>query len=914
MNSGYSGRYNALRIVQNIEMSGHRGDIFCFPGRGRWAAFGLTLLCWLILSPAVPAEAPEKIPENFSLDGRRGRAAPMNGNAVILDGLLDEEVWGQAPLISGFIQQQPEEGAPASEKTEIRLLYSRNDLYVGVQAFDSEPEKIRALLSRRDSMPPSDWIRIYIDSYYDHRSAFEFAVNPAGVKRDVFWSNDRRPDDDWDAVWDVAVTRDHLGWSAEFRIPFSQIRFPRRSQQVWGFQAARVIARRNETSHWSRIPRGVPQFCSLFGILTGIYDIPAPQRLQVVPYALGLGAFEPKEAGNPFQTGRSFLSNAGLDVKYGLTSNLTLDATFNPDFGQVEADPADVNLTAYETYFSEKRPFFMEGGHMLNSQIGSGYDRESLFYSRRIGRQPQGSVSDALFSCSPDAATILGAAKLTGKTAGGWSIGLLEAVTGREQADVVNLENGREKQVVEPSANYLLGKLEKEFRNGRSALGIIMTAVNRNIQDQALDFLRSAAYSGGLSVRHRWGGDAYEMKGSLLGSHLRGSEEAIEGVQTSSAHYFQRPDAEHLDLDPTRTSLTGSAGSLSFSKIGGGCWRWSVSARTRSPGFEVNDMGYMKEADSIIQSNWLSYHEYRPGPLFRDYEFSMSYWNSWDFGMVHESTGLRLRSEFRLLNYWQLEFGANRNTQRRSSSHLRGGPSVLIPGDWSLSGQLRTDSRRPLYLHLRSSVNLADNDADTFSLSSGVTIRASDRLDLSLSPSLSDSCRRLQYIDSLESEMMTHYLLGRIDQTTVALTLRLNYTVRPNLSLQLYSQPFISAGIYQEFKEVTHPLAAAYDDRWHIYGPDELILSEGTYLLSPANEPTADFSFSDPNFNYRQFRLNLVVRWEYLPGSTMYVVWTNGMNDSISRGTLELGEDLRELFSAASNNIFLVKFSYWFSL
>jgi len=873
------------------------------------------LLSILMISGPIHADKKKNDPvKNFSLDGRTGSAAPMQAGFINLDGRLHEEVWDNTPVLTGFIQQQPLEGEKATEKTEVRVLYTKDALYIGVIAFDSEPEKISTLLARRDSFLPSDWIRIYIDSYHDHRSAFEFSVNPSGVKRDVFWSDEYRHDDDWDAVWDVGVSQHEQGWSAEFKIPFSQIRFPERDQHTWGFQLSRVIARKNETSFWSRIPRGAPQFCSLFGDLTGIEKIPSPKRLQLMPYALAKGAFEPVDEGDPFSSASSMLANAGLDLKYGVTSNLTLDGTFNPDFGQVEADPGNVNLSAYETYFSEKRPFFMEGNHMLDFKLGNGYEKESLFYSRRIGRNPQGPIENAAYYQRPENTTILGATKLTGKTANGWSIGLLEALTGVEKARVISYDDIQSRQTVEPLTNYFLGKVEKEFRNGRSAVGFILTAVNRNIQEPHLKVLSDAAYSGGMSFRHRWADDTYEISGSMLGSHIRGSEEAISDIQTSSAHYFQRPDAAHIDFDPTRTSLSGYAGAFSMSKIGGDHWRWSIGGRTRSPGFEVNDIGYMREADSIIQSNWLSYREYQPGKIFREYDISLSLWNSWDYARMHEGMGISLRSNFKLLNYWNFDFNINRNQERRSSSSLRGGPSVIFPGNWSLSSNFRTDYRKNLFFSLRGSANISDNDSLTYSLSSGITIRPSDRIHFSISPNISDGFRQLQYVTKESSEQQNHYILSRIEQTTISMTLRLNYTLTPNLSLQLYTQPYISSGDYSEFKEVIDPLAAEYNNRWHIFSPEELTMQDGYYYLHPNNEPDAEYSFYNPDFNYRQFRLNMVVRWEYLPGSTMYLVWTNGINDWVGVGNMNVGKDLKGLFGTPSNNIFLVKFSYWFSI
>jgi hypothetical protein len=835
--------------------------------------------------------------------------------AISLDGKLDESIWTESHVLKDFTQHAPDEGAPASEKTEVRVLYSKDSLYVGVRAFDSEASKIKSILARRDSKCPSDWIKIWIDSYHDRLTAFEFSVNPCGVKRDVHWSKDRRQDDNWDAVWDVEVSIDDEGWTAEFKIPFSQIRFPVKESHTWGFQAGRVIARKNETSYWRHIPKGGAQFVSLFGDLTGIEGIPSPKRLQLLPYGVMRGEYEPAVEGNPFKTGSDYLSNMGLDAKYGVSSNLTLDVTINPDFGQVEADPADVNLTAFETYFQEKRPFFIEGRDMLRFSLGSSImERDSLFYSRRIGRRPQGYPSGAKYYSKPDFTTILGAFKLTGKTAGGWSIGIMEAVTSSENASVVTWGGEKTTQRVEPLANYFLGRADKEWRNGRSVFGFIFTAVNRNIQEERLEFMRNAAYSGGISFRHRWASDTLEMSGFLIQSYIRGSEEAILDAQESSARYYQRPDAEHLELDPARTSLSGYAGNFIIAKIGGGHWRWSLGARGFSPGFEVNDMGYMRDVDEIRPHARLAYYEYKPGKLFRDYNFSMTFWQSYDFAPTHLSTNISFRSSFSFLNFWNISVDVNRSMERLSTSQLRGGPAVLVPGSWRIGGSFRSNTQRDFHFSIRGSASLSDHGAKNYSLSGTLTARPSERLHLSLSPRYSDALRMLQYTSKEYSDSQTHYILSRINQKTVSLTLRLNYTITPNLSLQLYTQPYVSAGKYSEFKEVIEPRAEKYDDRWHIFTSEELVLKDGVYYLSPFSEPGEVFTFGDPDFNFRQFRLNFVLRWEYLPGSTLYLVWQNGINDYADFGELSIGDDLRQLFSSPSDNAFMLKISYWFNI
>ncbi|MFC2156394.1 DUF5916 domain-containing protein [Acidobacteriota bacterium] len=867
----------------------------------------------IIITPPAVAEENTDFPDTDP-PIPRATAWELRNDNIQIDGKFTESVWDNAQVLTGFIQNNPNEGEPASERTEVRVLYSQNSLYVGVRALDSDAGKIKKILARRDSKCPSDWIKIWIDSYHDHLTAFQFGVNPCGVKQDVYWSNDRRPDDDWDAVWDVEVSIDEGGWNAEFRIPFSQIRFTQKKIHTWGFQVSRTIHRNNETSFWRHIPKGSPRFVSLFGELDGIEDIPSPRRLQILPYTMGKGDFAPAVEGNPFKTGKNFLGSLGVNVKYGLTSNLTLDAAVNPDFGQVEADPAQVNLTAFETFFREKRPFFIEGKDMLNFPLGGAGETESLFYSRRIGRAPQGYPVDALYYQRADNTTILGAFKLTGKTSDGWSIGVMEALTSRENAQVLGLDGSRSEQRIEPMTNYILGRIKKEWRNGRTHVGAIFTAVNRKVENENLNFLRTGAYSGGLDFQHRWGNDRYEVSGFFIGSQIRGSADSIYQAQTSSARYFQRPDATHVEVDPDRTSLSGTSASFAVNKIGGEHWRWAIGGRMRSPGFEVNDMGYMRRADSITQYMWLSYMEFRPGKVFRDYNVSLLYYTGWNFAGTPTAQAANFRGEFRFMNYWSLGGSINRSMESISTSHLRGGPSVRMPGNWSITTTLRSDYQQNFFLNLRANMSLSDNGAKSYGFSAGFTMRLGDRIDISLTPGFNDGFRRLQYITKTTSSNQSHYVHGRIDQTTLSLTMRLNFTLTPNLSMQLYTQPYISAGKHSEYKEVIDPLASDYDDRWHIFSAQEISSIDSYYTFSSPLDPGQSFYFSNPDFNFRQFRLNLVIRWEYLPGSTLFLVWTNGMNDYADVGTLNVGDDLKGLFGSDPRNIFLIKVSYWFDL
>ncbi|HZX09698.1 MAG TPA: DUF5916 domain-containing protein, partial [Acidobacteriota bacterium] len=768
--------------------------------------------------------------QSFS-EEREIQATVLDLDSIEVDGNLDELAWGEASVLQYFTQHEPIEGAPATKKTEAKIFFGRDSVYIGVRAFDSNPEQIKSILARRDSKCPSDWIIVYIDSYHDHMTAFEFGVNPSGVKRDAFWSNDQDTDDDWDAVWDVGVSQDELGWIAEFGIPYSQIRYTKKKVYTWGFQVSRVVSKNNETSYWRHIPKGVPRFVSLFGDIKGIKGIPAPKRIQILPYALGKISLQSQEEGNPLQTGPYYLTNGGLDLKYGVSSNLTLDAALNPDFGQVEADPAKVNLTAYETYFSEKRPFFIEGKNMMSFSIGGISSRESLFYSRRIGRVPQGSSSNSLYKQEPENTTILGALKLTGKTAQGWSIGILESLTGKEKATLIFDNNERGEEAIEPLSNYFLGRARKEFRDGRSTVGMIFTAVNRKIDEETLNFLHKAAYTGGIDFRHRWLNDTYEVSGELAGSHVLGSKEAILETQEAPAHYFQRPHAPHLNYDPDRTSLSGYSMCFNLKKIGGRHWRWSLHGMARSPGFETNDIGYLRYADWINQSVSVSYWEFKPGKIFRDYHVSLSFSNDWDFSLTHLDHREHLSGNFQFINYWNFNFNLSRESEHLKIDYLRGGPAIVTPITWRYGGSFSTDKRKYFFLQLNGNVTSSKDGSNSYVLSSNFTVRLFSNLSLSFSPHFSDVYQRLHYVTQIRSKSQNHYILSRIDQKIFYFTLRVNYTLTPNLSLQLYTQPFISAGDYSEFKEVIQPQAKNYSDRWYIFNDQELSLRNNKYYL-----------------------------------------------------------------------------------
>lgn len=867
--------------------------------------------CPFFVSLAIPGSDEKKVIN----------ASRVSSEDFIVDGSLSEEIWQQGIWYGDFTQHEPYEGKDPSQETLCKILYDDNNVYVGIRALDTSTDSISQRRSRRDEID-GDFVGVLFDSYFDRRTAFAFIVNAAGVKMDgVFTSDGESEDWTWDPIWWVASTVNEEGWSAEMKIPLSQLRFDKAEDQVWGVQVARYLFRKEETSFWQHLPRDASGIVHNFGELHGISDIQPKRQVEIAPYVVGSTERFKKVEGNPFETGRRNNLSYGVDGKIGVTNNLTLDFTVNPDFGQVEADPSEVNLTAFETFFEEKRPFFIEGRSIMSLPLlfGDGdLADENLFYSRRIGRSPQHypDVDDDASVKFPENTSILGAAKLTGKTKNGWSIGVMESVTSEEVAKV-EIEGERYSETVEPITNYIVGTVQKDFREGQTVVGGMFTSTNRKIDDPNLEFLHEDAYTGGIHFSHDIRERTYNLSFKTYFSHVRGSEEAIIRTQESSARYYQRPDAEYLDLDSSRTSLTGSGGVLSFTKIGEGHLRFGAFFSWKSPGLEVSDLGYLRSTDEILQVIWIGYRIWEPFSIFRNLNLNLNQWNAWDFGWNRNVTGGNINLNMQFKNYWDFGTGINPEGRILSNATLRGGPSMIMPGSISFWTHLGTDNRK------KFSAGFMTNHSWGFEGSSQnqnytlmFSVKPSNALTLSLLPSLSLNNRELQYIDKIELEEEERYIFGSINQKTLMLSLRLNYSITPNLTIQYWGQPFISAGTYDRFKMITDPHADEYRDRFHTYTEEEILLlnTDDGYVVDEDGDLNYDYGFEYPDFNFKQFRSNMVLRWEYIPGSTLYLVWSQGRTDFLADGQFNLGENMGELFDVRPHNIFLVKLSYRFGL
>ncbi len=893
---------------------------------------GLFLLAGTMVQSQAGAEIPAA---DTALGGRPVKEAEPEGvrktyttapllsdQPVSIDGVLNEAAWDRVGWGGGFIEQRPDENTPPDHQTQFKILYDAKNLYVGIRCFDSEPEHIVKRLSRRDGFD-GDWVGIFIDSYHDRRTAFGFVATAAGVKGDIFESNNGgNEDDSWNPIWFLKTSMDELGWTAEMRIPLSQLKFGNGQNQVWGLQVMRRLFREEERSVWQRLPVDAPGFISEFGELDGLRDLEPQGQLEIQPYTVAKEKTYEPEAGNPFRDGNDMELTGGLDAKIGVTNDLTLDLTLNPDFGQVEADPSAIALDGYQIFFQEQRPFFVENKNIFNypvspSESGNTFNSDNVFYSRRIGRRPQGypATAEGEYVDQPATTPILGAAKFSGKTQGGWSVGLLESVTARRSAEI-DLAGDRRKEVVEPLTNYLVGRLQKDFHNGDTYIGTIVTATNRESLPESLAWLHQAAYTGGFDFKHQWKNRDWFVGGSLVWSHVSGSEQAIEATQRAIAHLFQREGADYLDVDPSRTSLTGTGGNLQFGKQGDGHWRFETGATWRSPELELNDIGFQRQADDFRHYAWVGYQTLKPDKTFRQIGVNYNHWSAWDFGGNHNLLMFNTNSWQNWAGNWFTNLGLTVRPIQYSNSALRGGPRLRVSPTVSFWNGVNTDNRKKLRFSIfQNGTSALDGSRDSYFLEGGLTYQPVNALRISANPNLEINNDKLQYIDNLVANGEARYLNGTIKQHTLGLSLRLNYTINPNLTIQYWGQPFISRGNYSEFKHVSDPLASRFSERITPYGPGQISFSDGMYTVDEQQDGTPDFSFGNPDFSFIQFRSNLVLRWEYVPGSELYLVWSQDLTTSGDPADNLLGSLESNIFGKQQpTNIFLLKATYRFAL
>lgn len=883
------------------------------------STFARLVLTVALISTPMIARAQNGAPK----ERKSMTATRVPNGSVTMDGRLEESIWTTVQMVSDFTQKEPDEGKPATERTEVGFAYDDHAVYIGARMYSEHPESLHIDINRRDNPGNCEQMIISIDSYLDRRTCYDFGVSVAGVRTDRYHAIDNEYDRNtsFNPVWDAHSAIGSNGWTCEMRIPFSQLRFIDKPEQVWGVNMNRWVPARNEDDFWVAVPRSETGWSSWFGDLTGISGVQPTRRLELLPYVAGDARFESgRDDNDPFNDGSDFDGRAGADLKMGLGPNLTLDATVNPDFGQVEADPAEVNLSAFETAFSEKRPFFVEGSQLFEAE-GPTY-----FYSRRVGTRPRGSA-EGDFVDYPSNATILGAAKVTGRTSKGLSVGVLSAITSREHARIFDTASGDESTIeVEPATGYGVVRLQQEFGADQSTAGILLTGMARDLDDKdpLATILRQNAVTGNLDWALRFKGGAYDIFGYTGFSHIEGTKESILRAQRSSARYYQRPDAEYVEIDPDATSLSGYTFGLRGGKRSGKHWLWGGGFSFESPGFELNDAGILGQADDIESWNHVTYREQTPGKLLRNYEIRLSRNSFWNFSAVkkpsndpsHMLTFAELNVDGTFSNFWNAHYFLGYDWPGKSDNLTRGGPMAGTPQGIFTEVSVRNN--------FTSRVSLSawtfyfSNDIGSWEQSAGFSVggRLGNRMSYSLNPRFNREADSRQYIATITpgdgeagnpATYGNRYVLGNIYRTQISAQIRVNYFFNPDLSLECYAEPFAASGDYRSFGELRAPASRELNE-YGVDGRDIEEISSGVYEVTDGAET---FEFQADDFGVRSFRSNVVLRWEFRPGSTFYLVWQQDRFGFKEPGRRVRLKSLEQALSADGANFFAIKMSYW---
>ena len=834
---------------------------------------------------------------------------------LTIDGNLDEDLWTDPEGWSiDFLQAVPRERLVPASQTKAKLFYDDKYIYVGIYCKEVQPENLNRFISNRDDNTIGDLVAVALDTYHDYRAAVEFNVNLGGNKTDLIVTDDLVLHLSWNAVWEgkSRLNLPDSSWTVEMRIPFSQLRYNYKSEEgIWGINIRRNIRYSNEMQKFSLIPRPNNGHVYSFGELHGMKNLPKPRDIEFSPYVMGKYRKDIKIPGSPYQKGNAFGGNAGLDVKVAL-SDYTLDLAVNPDYGQVELDPSVMNLTALETFYEEKRPFFLEGKHILDFANGS----DMMFYTRRIGSSPSytphGIDNLNNFSQTKENVPILGALKLTGTNRSGLTLGIVESITARSSARVTR-GNQESTEVVEPLTNYTVLRVQKNWK-GNSLLGGMLTSVNRALDEPYLeDVLVRNAFTAGLDFTQYFHSRLYYVTLKGMFSSLHGSSSAITQLQRSPVHYYQRESAaDYLGVDPTRRSLNGTGGLITIGRKGNEKWSFAETFRWSSPGFDMNDVGYMRSTDFMIQKSEISYRQKDIWKMFRRNTLSFAQENHWDYGgrAIHNSVMAQWQSMS--LNRYELDVMGKYGWNYLDNRMLRGGPDMRFnPYIYTVSS-FNTDKARRLMFKIQFA---GDYNIDwqnvSNTLTPSVVLRLGNHLLLSGQFDYMNKKDNIQYVTTATLLNAPEYVMARMKQRTYGLTLKVQANITPDISLQFYGAPFTSSATYEAFKVAADTKADKYESRFYRLAQNDISYAGDTYTV---NRPGGNYSFKNPDFNFNEFRSNLVGRWEYRPGSTLYVVWEHTITNRASGYVPGWGDNLNHMFGIPSTNVFMVKMNYWFNL
>ncbi len=870
------------------------GSLFCPRG-----VFSVVVLSFLALAASGGESKPDTL---ISRPKRVYQAVRLTGAAPVIDGQLDDACWRDLAEWQGeFRQLTPNYQARPTHPTQIKILYDHRHVYVAMRASDDPIAARSRQAGNRDAFV-GDIMGVTFDSYHDLRTGFEFDLTASGQKLDLRLGNDDW-DTTWNAVWTGKVAHDEHGWTAEFLIPLSQLRYDPKNT-VWGLHAWRWIDRKKEESNWNPLANDDSGLVKSFGELHGMTDLPNPRRVELLPYVSARIETEPAHA-------RRSDFKAGLDAKIGLTSNITLDASLWPDFGQVEADAAVMNLTAFETFQTEKRPLFLEGKDIFDFTFGD----DRVFYSRRIG-QPPSYRPAGLAGDYPTETTLLGALKVSGKTGQGFAFGALAAATEREAVTVMDANGGRSLEVM-PRAVDVVVRGQQDLRRGDTVVGGILTHVRREIgTDELAARLPEEATTVGVDAIHYWGQRTYFAQAKAVGTLVRGDPRAISRLQLSSARYYQRPIDGRSDYDPTREELSGSGWQLSAGKASGGRWRWSENLAVKAPGLEFNDLGYLAKADRVEQGTEITYVVKEPKGWYRTFEIELEQYSHWTTRDEHLGSGVEASASVDFRNKWEAAASLALQGEGNDPVALRGGPMVRLPAHVGWSASLSSDSTKRLAGKIYAKGTEARDEVfSSGSVGAKITARPWPALMVSLQADATEQADRQRYIaptaigggGASSSEWFVSHLEGR----SRSLALRAEWHLRPELSVQYYGNPFGSTVRQSEFRRVVAPQAREFDRRFGAVLP--AVFENGRYLIDASGDGVADWALADPDNNGASFHSNLVVKWEYRRGSMLYFVWAQQREGAEAGRGVDAWSALSDLRGRAPSNQFMVKLTYWFS-